>query len=278
MQKYAVIGYPLAHTLSPQIHNFAFKKLNIDAVYEKIEIHHDEFKEGIEKIKNGGYEGFNVTIPHKLNIALYIDQIDDDAKYAGAINTVVKRDKEWIGYNTDINGFLSPLTEYYYKLESCLVIGTGGAARAVVYSLIKYVKPKSIVIGGRRLSMAESLTKAFNMIPHSSQLGYISIEGLEAQLDRFNLIINTTPLGTYPNIDDSPLPTISNLSQGTIVYDLVYNPVKTKLLHDAELAGKDIQLINGMEMFIQQAASAFKIWTGHDMPVEEVKHYIDNNL
>ncbi|GAG64311.1 unnamed protein product, partial [marine sediment metagenome] len=112
MKKFAVIGYPLTHSLSPQIHNFAFQKLEIDAIYKKIEISPETFKKEILDLKKSDVDGLNVTIPHKLNIMSFLDEIDPDARIIGAVNTVVRKGNQWIGYNTDVSGFLSPLQRY----------------------------------------------------------------------------------------------------------------------------------------------------------------------
>jgi shikimate dehydrogenase len=276
MQKYAVIGYPLTHSLSPQIHNYAFNKLNIDAVYNKIEIHPDDLDKSIQQLKSTGINGLNITIPHKLNIMSFLDQIDADAKAIGAVNTIAREGNKWIGYNTDVKGFLAPLIRFKERIDHCLILGTGGAARAVVFALAKYILPQSITIAGRNSEKAASLNNEFSPRFKKTDLLNRSFDGITSNLSKFNLVVNTTPLGTYPKIDETPFPDLDDLSENTIVYDLVYNPLKTKFLKDAESAGKNIHLINGMEMLIQQAASAFKLWTGLNMPINEVRDYISN--
>jgi shikimate dehydrogenase len=274
MQKYAVIGYPLTHTLSPQIHNNAFQNLNIDAVYEKIEIHPDDLKDTLQQLRNSRINGFNVTIPHKLSIISFLDQIDPDANTIGAVNTVVSKENKWIGYNTDVKGFLTPLINYKEQLEKCLVLGTGGAARAVVFALAKYLRPKSVTIAGRNTEKAAQLNKTFNLLFKYIIIDHQSLEEIYSQLSGYSLIINATPLGTFPDIESTPLPHMEDLSENTIVYDLVYNPLRTKFLNNAEKAGKNIRLIGGLEMLIQQAAIAFKLWTNQEMPVDEVREYL----
>ncbi len=274
MQKFGVIGYPLTHSLSPQIHNHAFKILKINAAYEKIEIPPESFNESISEIKSGGYGGFNITIPYKLKIMSFLDEIDSDAKIIGAVNTIVRKENKWVGYNTDVYGFIAPLLEFKNRLLNCLVLGTGGAARAVIFALARYLQPQSITIAGRNPEKAANLSTEFGSLFEMIHLGHRSLNGAESILSEFNLIINTTPLGTFPNIEQTPLPTIMNLTEQTIVYDLVYNPLETKLLKVAGRAGKNIFLINGMEMLLQQAASAFKLWTNEEMPIAQVREYI----
>jgi shikimate dehydrogenase len=271
MKKYAVIGYPLTHTLSPQIHNFAFQKLSIEADYRKIEIHPDKLDSEIHKLKSEGINGFNVTIPHKLSIMKFLDEIDSDAEAIGAVNTVAHRDEKLIGYNTDVSGFLAPLQGYKNVITRCLVLGTGGAARAVLYALSEYINPESITVAGRPEDNAPALTDEFGQLFKNIEFCHHSLTKLAADLSEFNLIVNATPLGMYPHIEHTALPLLAKLNDKTIVYDLVYNPRKTTFLTDAQKSGKDIILIYGLEMFIQQAASAFKLWTDRDMPVDDVR-------
>ncbi len=274
MQKFGVIGYPLTHSLSPQIHNHTFQILKIDAVYEKIEISPESFNESFNELKSGGYSGFNITIPYKLKIMSLLDEIDSDARTIGAVNTIVRKENKWVGYNTDVSGFLTPLLEFENILLNCLVLGTGGAARAVIFALARYLQPQSITIAGRNLEKAANLSIEFGLLFEMIHLDHRSLNGAESILSEFNLIVNTTPLGTFPNIEQTPLLTIMNLTEQTIVYDLVYNPLETKLLKNARRAGKNIFLINGMEMLLQQAASAFKLWTNEEMPIADVRDYI----
>jgi shikimate dehydrogenase len=278
MQKYAVIGYPLTHSLSPQIHNFAFEELNINAVYEKIEIHPDELESKIQQLKSSGYDGFNVTIPHKQTIMNLIDQTDDDAKEVGAVNTLVKKGFNWTGFNTDVIGFLTPLMVYKERVKNCLVLGTGGAARAVIYALLKYIDPELITVSGRNIGKAQDLSNEFSILFDKVNINHQDLKSGESILSSFDLLINTTPLGMYPEVTQSPLPNLTNLRENSIVYDLVYNPLRTKLLNDAGKAGKNIICINGMEMLIQQAAHAFKLWTNRDMPINDVRNYLSTIL
>ena len=274
MKKFGIIGYPLTHSLSPQIHNHTFQILEIDAVYEKIEISPESFTKSINELKSGGYSGFNITIPYKLKIMSLLDEIDSDARTIGAVNTIVRKENKWVGYNTDVSGFLTPLLEFKNILLNCLVLGTGGAARAVIFALARYLQPRSITIAGRNLEKAANLSTEFGSLFEMIHLDHRSLNGAESILSEFNLIVNSTPLGTFPNIEQTPLLTILNLREQTIVYDLVYNPLETKLLKNARRAGKNIFLINGMEMLLQQAASAFKLWTNEEMPIARVREYI----
>ena len=274
LQKYGVIGFPLTHSLSPHIHNFVFKKLHIHATYDKIEIDPDHFAGSIEHIKSAGYSGLNITIPYKLKIMPFLDEIDNDAKIIGAVNTIKKKEQIWIGYNTDVHGFLAPIIDFKENINHCLVLGTGGASRAVIYTLAKYLEPKSITIAGRNPQKTTNLKAEFSSLFNLIQIKDHSFTELESILSEFNLIVNTTPLGTFPDVNRTPLPQLTYLPDHTIVYDLVYNPVESKLLKDAALAGEKIICINGMEMLIQQAAGSFNLWTGLNMPVNDVREHL----
>jgi shikimate dehydrogenase len=274
MKKFGVIGYPLTHSLSPQIHNYAFQNLHIDATYEKIEIFPADFDKSILRLKQSDLSGFNVTIPFKNQVIDLLDEVDHDATVVGAVNTVVAQGDRWLGYNTDIAGFIFPLRNTGRHFRKCLVLGTGGAARAVIYALGNYYVPGEIMIAGRDIKKAGDLCTHFRSYMNGTTLNHCAIDNVYERLQDFDLIVNVTPLGTFPAIESSVLPDLVNLKEGVVVYDLVYNPIKTKLLQDAEKAGKDVVLLNGMEMLLRQAAYSFKIWTGEEMPIDRVRNTI----
>ncbi len=274
MKKFGVIGYPLTHSLSPQIHNFAFQNLHIDATYEKIEIFPADFDQSILRLKQSDLSGFNVTIPFKNQVIGLLDEVDQDAAVVGAVNTVVAQGNRWLGYNTDIAGFIFPLQNIGRQYKKCLILGTGGAARAVIYALGKYAVPEEIMIAGRDIKKAEDLSIHFRPLINDTILKHCAINKVYEQLQDFDLIVNVTPLGTFPAVEGSVLPDLVNLREGVVVYDLVYNPIKTRLLRDAEKAGKDVVLLNGLEMLLRQAAYSFKIWTTEDMPIDRIRENI----
>ena len=156
MDKYGIIGFPLGHTFSPQIHNPAFKTLNIDAIYEKLPINPDSFNNDILKLKTGNYNGFNVTVPFKQRIIPFIDQIDPLAQKINAVNTILKKDGTWLGFNTDIYGFGEPITKYLPSIKSALVVGAGGTSRAVCFFLMEN-NLKTLTIINRNIEKAQNL-------------------------------------------------------------------------------------------------------------------------
>lgn len=274
MKQYGVIGYPLKHSLSPLIHNYAIQKLNLDASYQKIEIQPEQFERSIAELKKSEISGFNVTIPFKELIIPFVDDIDVDAAALGAVNTIIVNGGRWQACNTDVAGFIAPLKDLKRTFTRCLVLGAGGAARAVIYALGRYFKPATINIAARDKDKSLKLSEYFKPLIKPTELTFTSIRDVQDRTGKFDLIINTTPLGTYPETDQTPLPGLNGLATGTVVYDLVYNPVKTLLLKEAGAGGEAVITINGMKMLLAQAAEAFKLWTGKNMPVEEVGRYM----
>jgi shikimate dehydrogenase len=279
MKKFCLIGWPLKHTLSPEIHNTAYKILAIDAKYEKVEINPDNFEREIKKVKDD-YFGFNITIPYKSKIIPFLADLDLKAKNIGAVNTACRVKGIWKGYNTDIDGFITPLLELNRTFRKCLVMGSGGAARAVIYALIHYLAPEFIRMGVIEYDQAEKLINDFKQIARekNTRIEIYPAKEINAKIAEADLIVNATPLGTYPNVNQLSLPAIKNISGNTVVYDLVYNPAKTKLLQEAKSAANTCITINGLEMLIGQAAAAFKLWTNCDMPQKEILTHLQNVL
>jgi shikimate dehydrogenase len=271
MKKYGLIGASLRHSHSPQIHNSAFKHLNIDAKYQCIEIENSIFNRSIPQLKEGDYSGFNVTIPYKRMIIPFIEEVSTDSKIVEAVNTICIKDNRWYGHNTDIKGFLTPLYEYKKIFNRSLILGSGGAARAVAYALLKYIKTREIYIGCRNRAKGDMLTNQFDHLFEHVTCHVIDMVQSDEVAASVDLIVNTTPLGMSPKIDDQPVEFNSGLAPGTVVYDLIYNPLQTKFLEHAQKAGQDIITINGLEMLISQAAGSFELWTGRKFPYGVVR-------
>jgi shikimate dehydrogenase len=279
MKKFAVIGWPLHHSLSPEIHNPALKACAVQAIYEKVEINPVQFDKSVIQLKKE-YYGFNITIPYKQLIMDYLDRIDDQAAAVGAVNTAAWRHGSWIGYNTDINGFIKPLLKIKKPLSKVLLLGSGGASRAILYALLIHSKPQQIWLAARTPEKAEKLAADFSMLCQQQQstLEICPFKESVKYCAESNLIINCTPVGTTPEIMQSPLPGLKKLMDQAVVYDLVYNPQETRLLQEAKTAGKEIITINGLEMLIEQAAEAFTIWTGMPFPYKIVRNHLTTTL
>lgn len=266
-----LIGYPLGHSLSPKIHTAALKACDLDGDYSLFPIEPNdkvELKNLLDKVRAGEIQGLNVTIPHKQNVIEFMDELTPTAKSIGAINTIYLKNKKLIGDNTDANGFLTDLKRLIGNRElgienrkSAIVLGAGGSARAVVYALLN--DGWNVKLTSRRLEQAQELANSFTNYPlsiiHYSELPTCNFQ-------TFQLIVNTTPLGMTPNIEQSPLPENLSLPSNIFIYDLVYNPRETKLVRDARSQG--IQATTGLGMLIEQAALAFETWTGKNPPRE----------
>lgn len=268
IKNFGIIGYPVGHSLSPQMYKAAFEAAGFPNYnYIPLQIHSAKLYFAVEGFKGLDFRGFNVTIPHKTNILKYLDAIDSDAMVIGAVNTVVNDGGMLTGYNTDVAGFLAALAEANFLPEDChaVMLGAGGAARAVLWGLCKK-RAEFITIGARNPQKADALAKDF--------LNYGHVEGFDWNSDEFkelmqsaDILINTTPLGMFPEVDDMPPVDLKLLPEGALVYDIIYNPVETKLLRIAKEL--DYPTLDGASMLLLQAQEAYRLYTGQlpDMKV-----------
>jgi shikimate dehydrogenase len=258
MIQLGLIGYPLGHSLSPKIHAAALKACELEGNYSLFPIHPDDkqgLKDLLARIRSGELHGLNVTIPHKQNVIDFLDDLTPTAEAIGAVNTIYLRDNKLIGDNTDAAGFLSDLNRFLSETQSkivnrksAIVLGAGGSARAVVYALLN--DGWDVTLAARRLEQAEQLANQFA----NHQLLITNYSSLI--LHPFSLLINTTPVGMFPNADDSPLPENLSLPSNAFVYDLVYNPSETKLVKTARAQG--LSATTGLGMLIEQAALSLR--------------------
>jgi shikimate dehydrogenase len=254
----AILGNPIEHTLSPLIHNAAFDHLNLNYIFLAFNVEH--LKEAVHGIRALDLKGVSVTIPHKIAIIDYLDEVEDIASKIGAVNTVVNRGGRLIGYNTDWRGAIDALeAQVELKGRKALVLGAGGAARAVAFGLKE--KGADFTILNRTVHKAEML---------ASEVGahYGSLE--DSATVPFDSVINTTSLGMYPNVNDTPVK--KALLKDVLVFDMVYNPLKTRLIRDAEQNG--CTTIMGLEMFVNQAALQFELWTDKKAPLDLMKKVV----
>jgi len=267
-----LIGHPIKQTYSPFIHNVAFDLKKVDYLYLPFDVPAANLGNAVKGMVALGIKGFNVTIPHKVNIMQLMNNISDEAAGVGAVNTVVNDLGRLSGYNTDVYGILKTLDKHKSILagKEMTVAGAGGSARAVIYTLIKYFKPAQINIINRTEQKAEALKKYF-----SDKMKFEAIkcyELLSSDLvdvfQRSELIVNATPIGMYPETDDAVISLEKAFNKEQIVFDLVYNPSKTRLLSIASKQGAKV--INGTEMLVNQASKAFELWTGEIMPVPDI--------
>lgn len=262
-KKFAVIGYPLAHSLSPLLHNASFKKLGLDCTYSAIEIRPEELEKKIAYLRDN-YAGLNVTIPHKIAILKHLDRLDGEAERIGAANTIRIEGKEMHGYNTDGPALREALGNP--KGKKILVLGAGGAARAAAFSL---AKDNRITIWNRTAERAQELAEAS---------GTAAETDLGKAIRNCDILVNTTSAGMHPNTEESPASetALANAKKGLVVCDIIYNPLKTKLLLTAEKLG--YRTISGAEMFVRQAALSEKIWLGMEPDIKFMRETVVKEL
>jgi shikimate dehydrogenase len=259
-----LLGYPVAHSLSPAMQNAALRAAGLNNRYRLLPVPPAELAGKVVELRNPKVVGFNVTIPHKIAIIPMLDKVDWDAAAIGAVNTVVNENGRLVGHNTDCVAAVRVLEEASGGLAGRRVvcIGAGGAARAVVYGLAPHVA--EITILARDETKAESL--AGQMRAHSgADFRAGGLDEAAKALRSADILVNATPVGMHPNVDSTPVEP-STFHGGLLVFDLVYNPERTRLLRDAESAGA--RTVGGLGMLVYQGAEAYRLWTGRKAPME----------
>lgn len=263
---YCIIGDPIDHSLSPAIHNAAFTTLGLNCSYIAFRVQEGQLKQSMDSLRAINIGGFNVTMPHKVTVLEYVDSSDRIVEMVGAANTVNNESGKFHAYNTDVVGFIGPLHQRKVDLSGyeVLILGAGGAARAVAVALAQEKGIAKINILNRNMDRATNLANVVNDLGLTANI--ISQDEIQKIAFRSNLIINTTPLGMK---NEESLIKSSSISKESIVYDIVYRPIETKLLENAKTAGA--QIIYGYEMLLEQAIASFKIWFRIDPPIESMK-------
>jgi len=256
MKKFLVIGNPIEHSLSPELHNYWIKKNSINAIYEKERLNEDQLEQYISQVKNKKIDGFNVTVPFKKTIIPYLDELSTEANSTQSVNTVYRKGNKIVGHNTDIFGFRTSIekTEYDLKNKEVLILGAGGVVPSIIFSLIK-MKVSKIKISNRTREKAENLKKI-----------YKDLEIIKwGDVSNFDMIINATSLGLKK--EDNINFDFSSIPGNKFFYDVIYNPSETNFLKMGRKLGN--KTLNGKLMFIYQAVSAFSIWHGQTPEVNE---------
>ena len=272
MVKLGIIGYPLGHSISAVIQKAGLKSIGLDGSYDVMETPPEDLISRIKYIKSNGYDGFNVTIPLKVPMSLFLDDIDDYANIAGCVNTVkVGEDKSFYGFNTDIYGFKRAIPdEIDLTDKTASILGTGGASRAAVVGLaergIKNIDfyTRNIINSRQTLEYVRAKFPEINF-------NVYQIQNIRSLADS-SIIVNATPIGMKGFMaDQMPLERadLDKLNPNTVIYDIVYNPVKTVLIQEAQKRG--LKTIGGLDMLIYQAERAIQIWTGQDPDVKLMK-------
>lgn len=263
---FGIIGDPVEHSLSPGMHNAAFKELGLDNIYVPFQVKAENLEDAILGAQSLGIKGFNVTIPHKKEVINYLDYLDIAAGLIGAVNTIEFGKNGAVGHNTDGIGAVKAIEEVTpVKNKKVVVLGAGGASRAITFQLL-LSGVDNLIIANRTVEKAIELkTDLDEKLDHEVRVSGLD-EKLTQEIKDTDILINTTPVGMYPNIHQKPVLNAAMMHQELVVNDIVYNPLKTGLLKEADKAGA--KSISGLKMLMYQGVEAFKIWTGIEPPVE----------
>jgi shikimate dehydrogenase len=272
----AVIGDPVEHSLSPIIHNAAFEALGLDYVYLAFQVKQEQVASALVGMWALGIHGLNVTMPHKNDVISQLDEVDRDAQSLCSVNTILNKNGKLLGFSTDGEGVVKALKENGVnpKGKRVLLLGAGGAARAIAYALAK--EAGELVILNRTETQAEELACFLTRETHKKIVtGSLNSASIEANMPKTEILINATSVGMKPNHSQSPVfPKL--LRKDLAVMDIVYNPVETQLAKDAKAAGAKV--VSGVEMLIYQGAASFEIFTGKSAPVEVMRKAALNHL
>jgi shikimate dehydrogenase len=304
-----VIGHPIAHSLSPTMHNAAISHLGVDFVYLPLPVKPEDLKAALAGFGAIDLRGFSITIPHKQAILPLLAEVSPIARAIGAVNTVYRTDKGWCGTNTDVEGFLAPLRSRagtgappIQTGENCVkvpllkgdlggspgsdwsqkvavILGNGGAARAVVAGCAQLGCAEIHVVGRNAQNLAQFQQSWVNSPMPMQNLQVHTWDNLSMLISQADLLVNTTPVGMYPHGEKSPVAAaeLDRLCAGAIVYDLIYTPNPTQFLKDAQLRGA--RAIDGLEMLVQQGAAALKIWLDREsVPVDVMRQTLRQHL
>jgi len=268
VKTYCIIGDPVHHSLSPAMHNAAFNSLHLNCTYIAFRVPKGQLEESINALRAIDIAGFNVTLPHKVEIMGFMNYLDSSAEKATAVNTVHNVDGILKGYNTDIFGFIEPLRKRNVNFNgmNILLLGAGGSARAVIAGFSEMKGINKITIANRTLEKARQLAKKGTDLGLECQV--TEMDNIKDIAVKSHLIVNTTSIGMDEEKEES-LIGYEHISKNTIVYDIVYKPVVTNLLENARYAGADV--VYGYEMLLEQGARAFEIWTDLRAPRDVMK-------
>ncbi len=274
-----IIGWPVKHSLSPSMHNAAFAARGMDWAYVPLPVSPKWVKEAVLGLRALGFRGANVTVPHKEQVIPFLDHLTPEAQAIGAVNTiVVEEDGRIWGTNTDADGFLNDLLAHDVQVEGepVLVLGAGGAARAVVYALAR--AGARVTIANRTLGRAVELARQIHMVLPGASFRVVefSAESLTREAEAHTILVNATSVGMWPDVEASPWPSSTGFGRIKVVYDLVYRPRLTRLLRDAQAWG--CRVIDGLGMLVRQGAESWRLWTGQVPPVDIMRQAVEEAL
>jgi len=273
-QLVGIIGWPVAHSFSPIMHNAAFAALNLNWRYVPLPVQDANLLAALKGLPSLGFRGVNVTVPHKTAIMPYLNSIDDHARTIGAVNTITIDGESGAlhGLNTDVIGFMADLRAHHLQVNNTsrvIVLGAGGAARACTAGLVQ--AGATVVLVNRTIARAESILRDFDTFTTDGKLRAIAWAQLPEIVDQgVTLIVNATSVGMWPEVDSSPWPMTIPFPPAAVLYDSIYRPQQTKLMCDASQSG--LTVFGGLGMLIEQGAAAFSIWTGQPAPIDVMKN------
>jgi shikimate dehydrogenase len=270
MTDFGLIGHPVEHSMSKVMHEAAFRKLGLDYTYGLFDVKEDELKLFMD---NADFRGLNVTIPLKVAVMDYMDELSKEAKLIGSVNTI-EFSKGRVGHNTDSLGFMKCLNEAEVDVadETFLVLGAGGAGRGIVFKLaMEKARVYSFDIDeGKCSKLAEDVLRKLDVRVES-----VGVDKIKEIIKNVDVLVNATPVGMHPKIDKSPVPS-ELLHPAMTVVDIIYNPTETKLLRQAKSRG--CRAINGVGMLVHQGVEALRIWLGVEPPVGTMREAVLSNL
>ncbi|MDQ7028665.1 MAG: shikimate dehydrogenase [Ardenticatenia bacterium] len=273
-----IMGWPVSHSRSPAMHNAAFQALGMDWRYLFLPVAPDDVEEAVCGLRALRFAGANVTVPHKRAVIPALDRVTVEARAIGAVNTIVNRDGVLEGHNTDAIGFLRALREAGFEPRGCraVVLGAGGAARAIVYTLL--AAKATVTVVNRTLSRARHLAEELGALfrVHIPTLPLSAGPALQTALAKADLLVNATSVGMAPNVDASPLPDGVTIPPTLTLYETIYTPRETALMGQAHRAGA--RVIGGLGMLLHQGAVAFELWTATSPPLEVMRRAIEAEL
>lgn len=277
---FAVIGDPVGHSLSPALHNWVFEQLDLEAHYEIIEAKELGFAGVIDRLRSGELEGINVTIPYKQKVVSHLDSVSPETRIMGVANCVVRKNHTLTGFDTDWIGFSRSLQRNGVKVRggAFVILGAGGAARAVLYSLLTENVGKVCVVN-RHVQKAKKIISLMSDMNSGTDLRALAPYRLASSLTENVVIVNCTPVGMSPNVNATPL-SAALLRPGQTVVDIIYSPRKTRLLSNAERLGA--KTVNGLDMFIFQGLASLDLWFSDTIServnVNALRAYLEDKL
>lgn len=271
-----VIGDPIAHSLSPDMHNAAIGDLELDYCYVAFHVFPDGVESALDGMRALQIRGLNVTLPHKSAVMPHLDRISEEALAVGAVNTISLRDGELSGQNTDVYGLVTALERsagLAVLPEHCVILGAGGVARAAVYALASRKEVRRVSILNRTVSRADALARDMRRITGKTiDTGDLTKDTQKIRFADAGLVVNGTSLGMYPDVERTPLADTDAVHPRLVLYDTVFNPLDTRLMHQFRSAGAPA--FGGLDMLVHQGARSFAIWTGIEPPVDVMKRAI----